>query len=361
MTTQILTLTAFIVALGICMRARAIGEKLNVMAIPDSRRKRHLLPTPQVGGIAILSGLMIWVLGSLLVSGPFADPLLLALLLTGGGLGLVGFVDDQIEISPTSRTLLLLTFTAIAFALDSQLIAPTLNWYSFAPTQIPAWLYVPLMMVTAVGLVNSVNMADGQNGLVGGMFAIWSGCLIMVSSGVVAEVATILLGLSLIFLMFNIQGRIFLGDSGSYGVTFLIGLLTTRAHAEHAVALETIIVWFFIPVMDCLRLMITRPLQRRSIVLSGRDHFHHRLCDLLGPRRSAMVYVAGVGIPSILATLYPRFVLLILCGLCAFYFSFARLGERVDEEQAAGDPGLAENPDAARVVALKLARRDDRS
>jgi UDP-GlcNAc:undecaprenyl-phosphate GlcNAc-1-phosphate transferase len=234
------------------------------------------------------------------------------------------------------------------------LISAKLNWYSFADTPISPWVYVPLMGLTTIGIVNSVNMADGQNGLVGSMFAIWSGCLILVSSGTMAEVAAILLGLSLIFLLFNINGKIFLGDCGSYGVTFAIGLLVVRAHADNLVSLETVIVWFFIPVMDCLRLMIARPLQGRSIFQGGRDHFHHRLIDSMGMRWSAVLYVAVVGSSSLIATLYPRFALLCLCALCAFYFSFARLSEGEVEAAQDSAPGAndAEGAAPGRVVSL---------
>ena len=355
MISQLLALAAFLTALIVCLGARTIGERFDVMAVPDNRRKRHAIPTPQIGGFAILSGLLVWMIGTLVLSVPPADPLLVSILLSAAGLGLVGFVDDQRDLSPPLRIMLLLTFMGIAFAIDPHLISATLNWYSFAQTPISPWVYVPLMGLTTIGIVNSVNMADGQNGLVGSMFAIWSGCLILVSSGTMADVAAILLGLSLIFLLFNINGKIFLGDCGSYGVTFALGLLVVRAHTENLVSLETVIVWFFIPVMDCLRLMIARPLQGRSIFQGGRDHFHHRLIDSMGMRWSAVLYVAVVGSSSLIATLYPRFALLCLCALCAFYFSFARLSEGEVEAAQDSAPGASDAESATpggRVVSL---------
>jgi UDP-GlcNAc:undecaprenyl-phosphate GlcNAc-1-phosphate transferase len=99
------------------------------------------------------------------------------------------------------------------------------------------------------------------------------------------------------------------------------------AHARGQVSLETVIVWFFVPVVDCLRLMITRKLQGRSPFEAGCDHFHHRLIDSLGKRRSAVIYIAAVATSSLCATLAPRFALVFLCVLCGFYFSFARLSE----------------------------------
>jgi len=325
---QFLPILALLSALAVCLNADAIAEQLGVMARPDGQRKTHARPTPQLGGVAILSGFVVWLVGALFFPNEIVpDPILRSILLAAGGLGMVGFIDDRHEIPPLSRIVLLLIFAGTAFALAPELISPTLNWQSFAPTHIPVWVYLPLMAVTMVGIVNAVNMADGQNGLVGGMFVAWTACLVLVSSGTLALMAAMLCALCTVFLLFNLRGRMFLGDCGSYGVTFAIGLMVTLAHARGQVSLETIIVWFFVPVADCLRLMITRKLQGRSPFDGGRDHFHHRLMDSMGKRRSAVIYVAAVTASSLCATLAPRFALVFLCVLCGFYFSFARLSE----------------------------------
>lgn len=345
-------LIALLVTLTVCLNARFLGERFNVMAMPD-KRKRHARPTPQVGGLAILSGLAVWLIGRLFLDGFITEPLLLAEFLAAGGLALVGFIDDQREISPVLRILLVLAFTGIALALDPRLVATRLTWYSFASTPVAAWVYYPLIGVTALGLVNSVNMADGQNGLVGGMFVTWAACLMFVTQGTLAAMAGLLLVLGLLFLAFNLRSKMFLGDCGSYGITFAIGLMAMQAYAQGHVTLETIIVWFFVPVMDCVRLLITRPLQGRSPFSGGRDHFHHRLIDSFGIHFSALIYVGVVAGSSLVATLAPRFSLLALCALCGFYFSFARLSEGLGSQSSQPRPVGEGDVPSANVVPLK--------
>jgi UDP-GlcNAc:undecaprenyl-phosphate GlcNAc-1-phosphate transferase len=322
---ELLLLVAVAIALIVCLNANAIGERLGVIAYPDQHRKRHTRPTPQVGGLAILLGLIAWLAIRYFLDGPVERPLFAAMLLCAAGVGLVGFEDDQHETSPLSRILLLLVFMGVAFAVDPQFIAHTLNWGSFGPTHIPLWAYLILMGATVVGLVNAINMADGQNGVVGSMLVVWTGCLMIVSSGLSAEIAGVLFFMSLVFLGFNLRGKIFLGDCGSYGVTFALGLLVTLAHARGEVSLETVIVWFFVPVADCLRLLISRPLRGMSPFEGDRDHFHHRLEDKLGKHQGLATYAGAVAVSSLVATLDPRFALVCLCGLSAFYFSFAWL------------------------------------
>ncbi len=344
----LLLFASLVVCLAICLSARAIGERLGVMAVPDAHRRRHANPTPQMGGIAILVPLAVWATGMLLAGAGTEEHLLFAIALCGAGVGLVGFADDQKETSPLSRTFSLLIFLTIAFVMEPPFTAKVLNWGSFGPAAVAPWGYYPLMAVTAVGLVNAVNMADGQNGVVGSMYSIWALCLVLTTHGAAAEIAAVLLGCSLIFLAFNLGGKLFMGDAGTYGVTFVFGLLVALAHAQGQVSLETVIVWFFIPVADCLRLVISRPMNGGSPFEGDRDHFHHRLEDKLGKHMGLLTYAGAVGASSLVAALWPRFALVCLTVLTAFYFSFAWL---TDKKAAAAAEGEGE-PAGGNVVAL---------
>lgn len=169
--------------LGVCLNAHRIGTRLAVMAEPDDYRKLHNRATPQIGGLAILSGLAVWIAAMLLTHDAPDRNLLYAIGLAAVGVGVVGFADDQRGLTPGARILLLLVFVGAAFVLDKDLVSLKLNWGSFEPTSIPLWAYVPLMALTAGGVVNAVNMADGQDGVAGGMFVAWSGCLALVTGG----------------------------------------------------------------------------------------------------------------------------------------------------------------------------------
>jgi len=263
------------------------------------------------------------------------------LVLCAAGVGLVGFADDQTPIMPFTRILALLVFLGVAFVTDPVLIVQNLNWGSFQPTALPAWAYCALLALTTVGIVNAVNMADGQNGLVPSMFVIWSLCLVLIGDSTVSQVALILALASFVVLLFNLRGRLFLGDCGSYGVTFVLGLLAMMAYAQGRVTIETVTVWFFIPVMDCLRLIITRRLQGRSPVAPDTDHFHHRLQAKLGKTYGLVAYIASVAACSFIAALDSRFALVCLIVLTAIYFSFAWLTDSAASEAAdAGDADM---------------------
>lgn len=323
-------LGALVVELLILLNAQQIGEFLKVMDHPDSVRKRHPRVTPLVGGLAIMIPILLWS-GAVLVWGHVQnDRLVCAVLLCGAGATLVGYSDDQSSTSPSSRLLSLFLLTAIALTIEPALVPARVNWGNFQPLSLAPWAGYGLIALSMAGFVNAVNMADGQNGIVTGMFVIWSACLLSITGGVTQIVSLGLLATALIAFVFNMAGRVFLGDAGTYGVTFVFGLLAIRAHNSWGVSAETIGVWFFVPVMDCLRLMFTRLLQGQAPTDGDRNHFHHRLQDHVGKSYGLLIYLGAVGATSVAASLVPAISIVCLLLLTAFYFSLAW----IDTEEA---------------------------
>jgi len=315
---ELFALVAVALALVICLNALWVGRRLSVMDVPDADRKRHAQPTPLVGGLAILLALMMWQFGELYLFPPGDGAIQQVLLLCGAGAAAMGFIDDQTPTYPLVRLLSLLIFVAIAFTIDPSLIVGQLTWTDGFVTALPAWGYLLLMSVSVVGLVNAANMADGQNGLLTGLFLIWALGLSLVSNGA-SYCPLILLSAAAIVFLFNLPGRLFLGDCGSYGVSFVIAVLTIRAHAAGAVTVATVIVWFFIPVADCLRLMITRRLSGRSPLSADRDHLHHRLETRFGTTPALAVYLGVVAVTSIIAAALPDLATACIAAVALFY------------------------------------------
>ena len=116
------------------------------------------------------------------------------------------------------------------------------------------------------------------------------------------------IGFLLAFLRYNISKnkRIFMGDTGSLTVGFLIGVLTIRFLAMPDIMLEMIWVKpihkflvvgaiIFFPIADVLRVIIMRLINRRSPFSPDRSHMHHILVDkgLLHKKASFTLTVCG--------------------------------------------------------------------
>src|SRR3984957_7995773 len=147
-----------LLTVAICLFARPIGERLGAVDVPDSPPKTPPDPTPLVGGIAIMVPLAVWATIRLALKDGPPDGLELAILLCGGGVAIVGFMDDQHMISPIGRLILLAIFSYVALRLDPQLFVHRINtstWGSFAP---PPALSISLTVLALMGFSSAVNM-----------------------------------------------------------------------------------------------------------------------------------------------------------------------------------------------------------
>lgn len=314
---------SYLMVLGtvaICLFAGPISQWLGVVDMPDGDRKAHAEPTPMVGGIAILLPLCIWSIIQYLRGD--ANELYPTIAICGGGIAVIGFIDDQRTISAGARLILLTILAAVALRIDPALITNRLFTSSAGWAQTPAGLIPLLTVVALVGFSSAVNMADGMNGLVVALYLVWGFCLALLSSGAAAGAAQLIAGAAFITFMFNLRGRLFLGDCGTFAGGFVIGVLAILCHNAGKLPLETVIVWFFIPVADCFRLIAVRAWHRRSPFRPDKHHFHHQLAKWIGEGGAFWTYAGIVTVTSLTATLYPAMSGICITVLAVFFFGF---------------------------------------
>jgi len=187
-------------------------------------QKFHTAPTPRIGGLAILIGLLAaWAT----LSGSEAHLLLGMMLLAGLPAFVMGFAEDLTKRVGVNARLLATIVSGIA--------ACFFTGYSL--THIDIWgidalLLIPLLSVAFTafavgGVANSVNIIDGFNGLAGGTLAICFTAMGFIAHSVGdTELTTISLALVIVlagFLVVNFPfGKLFLGDGGAYLLGFLL-------------------------------------------------------------------------------------------------------------------------------------------
>ena len=297
-------------ALAVCLAADRIGRLLGVVDSPDGVRKVHKKDTPLVGGVATavpVVGLLVYAAAS---SG-YAPLYLVLAAVTGGSLAL-GYVDDRSHIRPSWRLLLMASLCVAALY-----VAPALriDAFAFSFMSVPVFLHGWATLFTAIcliGLQNAVNMADGENGLVPGLTLIWLMCLLAYAPDHLTPILAVSALCLLITAPFNWTGRLFLGDAGAYALGIMIGAMTIYVYNVGFTALsaDVVVLWFLVPVADCLRLMATRALAGRSPFSSDRNHLHHILNDLMPRGRALTLYFLLVAVPAALAYAFPEMTLL---------------------------------------------------
>lgn len=314
-----------------CLWAGPISRLLGVVDHPDGRRKKHLRPTPLVGGLALVTPLSAVALAFAIHAPETTGALFMAFSLAGFGAMLLGMFDDRGGLPPVLRLVVAVGGAVLLLLLEPALIVRVID---LGPPGLALPLgpfAIPFTLLCIVGLMNALNMVDGKNGLLIGLSIAATLCLLLYAPAhFVPYLGLLLLGLVILW-PFNWTGRLFMGDAGSYALGAVLGLSAIHVYnADGGAGLPqfTVVLWLLVPVVDCLRLMTERALAGRSPMDADADHFHHRLARLWPWPQALAVYLAVAAAPGLLAAFEPELTWFLIALALALYAGLLRLGRR---------------------------------
>ena len=284
-------------------------------------RKIHKAPTPLGGGVAILAGVIVPLLGALVFcqfarppvgvsgTGPFGiswdyyggvrlqTPLALGLVAALIAMHALGLWDDKKALGPFLKLALQLAITAAFVLLSDVRLLTALD--HLGAGRLPSVLLTVLWIGT---ITNAFNFLDNMDGLSAGVAAVCSAAFLLVALLIgqwfVAATLAALLGSLLGFLWFNFPpAKIFMGDSGSLLVGFLLGVLTVqttflpsgRSLAAGWYAVVAPLVVLALPLYDFLTVSLIRLSRGKSPFVGDTNHFSHRLVARGMARRTAVL------------------------------------------------------------------------
>src|SRR5262245_43780085 len=274
-------------AWALSIAALHLGRHFRILDYPDKERKLHARATPRTGGVAVCVALVL-AIGEFTLAGGMvhlnapASRWTVCLVVSTVLLCAVGLWDDKGGMR--ARTKFLWQFAAIGPFVCWGRTAATADLFGWHLDL--AWLTIPLVLFWLVSCTNFVNLMDGLDGL-----AATVGLIISVTVAAIAwlnqltEVfvpAVCLAGALWGFLALNWPpAKIFLGDSGSLPLGFLVGALSLEAAAKKAAGLTLAVpvVLLSIPMFDTSMAILRRKLNGRRIGQGDRAHIHHCLRD----------------------------------------------------------------------------------
>jgi UDP-GlcNAc:undecaprenyl-phosphate/decaprenyl-phosphate GlcNAc-1-phosphate transferase len=307
----------------------AIGLRLGLVDLPSSRRTR-VRAVPTTGGIVVFLGLAASIVVALVLYGPGAPdlaPKVVALLLGGTIIVLLGMIDDKINLRPRVKVIVQVAVAALMVVSGVEIERVR---FFFGPVFHLGWLGYPLTVAWFVGFMNALNLIDGLDGLAGGIAAIASAGLVAV--GVINEnpllyvPAAGLLGSSLGFLFHNFrEGNVYLGDAGSMVLGFFLagGAIIGAANDGASKSLLIAAACMAVPAFDVTTTIVRRRRSRRAVMTPDRSHTHHRLIRFgLNPKMAVLVLwgvTAFFGMQLLsLFTAYGLLCMLASYGLAVF-------------------------------------------
>ncbi len=361
-------LAAMLTAIAI-IRSAHLHAHLSMDGDLSGPQKFHTTPTPRVGGVPIMAGLM------LAAGGAWYEGLseFAALLLAGLPVFLAGLAEDLTKrVRPLYRLLFAFVSAAVAmWLLDAILPALGILGVDAALLALPG-LALLITVFAVGGVCHATNIIDGYNGLMGGVAMTMAAALAYVSF-TVGDVALLAISVSLLgailgFFVWNFpRGMIFAGDAGAYLVGFLLAEVSVLLVVRHPGVVSP---WFpmllmIYPVFETVFSIYRRKKRQAAAGLPDSMHFHQivykRLVrwmvgnreteNLLRRNSLTAPYMWGVALFSVMpATLFWQYeaVLQLCCVL--FVLMYVWLYRRMVQFRAprwlvlrrVGDEGRAE-------------------
>jgi len=253
-----------------------LAERFQMVDLPDPR-KVHTRPVPRIGGFAMALGAFVPV-----ILWTKTDDFVKAYLAGSGTLVLFGLVDDMKGLGYKAKFAGQIIAALIAVFFGGVQIK-SLGSLLPGAMELPEWLAVSLSIVAIVGVTNAINLADGLDGLAGGI-SLLGFCCIGYLAYLAENDAVIILSLSMAgaifgFLRYNTYpASLFMGDTGSQLLGFsaiVLAIQITQSNTPFSPVLPLLILGF--PVLDTLTVMVERVREGRSLFSPDKNHFHHRL------------------------------------------------------------------------------------
>jgi len=284
--------------------ARELAKKWKVMA-PVRDRDVHDTPTPLLGGLAMVGGLLA---GGILAS---KLPMMSAVFDSGrtplallSGVAIIvalGVIDDKWGLdAPTKLAGQVLAAGVMAFQGIAIIWLPIGGTFVLDP--LTSVLFTVLIVVISI---NAINFVDGLDGLAAGIVLVAAGAffgyayLLSVESGLdratlATLVSVLLVGMTVGFLPHNYTpARIFMGDTGSMLLGLLLAAgtitlsgqvdpsaLTTGALLPTLLPIALPVAVMAIPLVDLLLAVIRRTRAGRNPFAPDKQHLHHRLLEM---------------------------------------------------------------------------------
>jgi len=269
--------------------------RLGVVDRPSARGVNDRPDMPLLGGIAVAVAFLSALAAIDFVSAPLSGAgRWLGLAVGGAMLVAVGIWDDRFGMSAVPKLLAQIVAAVVAIASGFQ-IDRLSDPFSMSVVELPAYVAWPASLLWIVGVTNAMNLLDGLDGLATGVGAIVAATLTAIAwqadqaFGVCMGLA--LVGALLGFLPHNFApARIFLGDTGSMFIGYSLSLLALEGYRR--VSLITFVVPLLalaVPLLDTSLSVLRRLRARAPIFTADRLHMHHRLLDIEGSPRSAVL------------------------------------------------------------------------
>ena len=258
-----------------------LSKKIKLIDFPDDR-KRHKGNIPLVGGLIIYFNIFLF---SFYIN---TSEFFLVIFYTSAILLILGVIDDSRGLGVTFRLIaqLISSLIIVGYGLSINEIGD----YGYGRNIELGFLSIIFTIFCVIGLTNSFNFIDGIDGLSAGLSltSLFSIILFSYYSDTIQnfydiEIFIIIILTTILFIIFNFSKnyKIFLGDSGSMTIGFLIAWFLILYTQNYKLFHPVLAIWCVsLPTFDLITVVVRRLLRKKNPFKPDRRHIHHILTDI---------------------------------------------------------------------------------
>lgn len=310
-------LTTFLIILN----KDTIAKILKIYDNPDSYRKLHVKPIPSIGGTSLIFTILIFYILNFILDNAnsliYSNSIIFFILSY-----LIGLFDDKQKLKINYRIILIIINYILILLIDPSLMITKIhiNNPNFV-IQIDNFLISLIITIFCIFLLyNSINFLDGVNGNIILLTIYWI-LIFFIKSNLFSNLALITISSITICLIYNLRNKIFMGNSGSLLISSIIAYLFLLSHGnENKVFFsDEIVVLFFIPGLDMMRLFFLRLKNKKSPFDGDQNHLHHLLLRKYKKNRIFIYYFCISVIPYVLYIFLNINIFFLLAIILIYY------------------------------------------
>lgn len=316
-----------------------VAKAKNLMDHSDERSS-HTGKVPNLGGIGIYLSITV----SLTLIGALLDTKSLFLIL--GSITLLFFLglkDDILILSPRKKFLGQLVVAILLIVFTDTRISGLSGFFNI--TIMPYWLSIFFTLFVYLLIINAFNLVDGVDGLAGGL-----ALLATISFGILfyyyEDISMVVLAgavlgalIPFLYLNFSRRNKMFMGDTGSMILGFILAVFTIRFIHISESSLTSIyrdsspviaLAILFFPLLDTIRIFFIRlVVHKKSPFVADKNHIHHKFLSFGLSHKKTTTIIVFINSILIVSSFYFKnldihlqLVLLLIIGTCLYSIFF---------------------------------------
>ena len=316
----------FVICLILTPIVIKLCRKYNIVDIPKDSRRVHSKPMPRIGGVAIVTSMLIGFLIYYLLTKDIPSIALnekfLGYIIGGLIIATMGLIDDLVNLRARYKFFFQLAAGLVVYYFGIRITGIKIPFIYPDMIDFAWWIDLPLTLLWIIGVTNAINLIDGLDGLAAGITATSASLEAIIISAV-------LVGAVLGFLPYNFNpAKTFMGDVSANFLGFTMAVVSILGFAKGytMIAIIAPVLVLGIPIFDTVFAMVRRFLKGQPMLKPDGGHIHHRLIKRGFSQRQAVILLYTITtLLCMLAVLlvaedFWKLILLILAFICFSIF-----------------------------------------